>query len=319
MKFQKCIEYFSEWGHGKYSARTLEVYVGHLKQFVAYIDNKDIEAISLFDDVITYVRKLERQGLADNTINIRMIAIRQCWKAMYGLENQLGIKLPFSAEMIPVKSGVVPTSHKPISEKEFNVLITTLSEKMVIDPFIKIRDITIFYFLYDTGLRVSELCDLDISDLDMERRSAKVRSRKRRDRFKHREVYWTFETHLVLSQYLQVRSQYSGKEALFINQRFHERLTTRSIQRGLKGYCKDARLVEKPITPHSFRHSVGERAAKNQMYPPLLQSLLGHKNPNSSQVYYNIHNESLRVEYHKKIGDSQKFSMERDFKRTVRS
>jgi len=71
----------------------------------------------------------------------------------------------------------------------------------------------------------------------------------------------------------------------------------------LKLYLKAAGLDPSGVSPHSFRHSVGKRAAQSQMYPPLLQSLLGHRNPNSSQVYYNIQNEALRQEYHTKLGD----------------
>lgn len=142
-----------------------------------------------------------------------------------------------------------------------------------------------------------------MSNLDLSRRSAEVVTRKRVDHFKRREVYWTLESHLALLGYLDRRCELTNEDTLFLNVQDCERLTPRSIQRCLKGYLRKAGLDPSGVSPHSFRHSVGKRAAQSQMYPPLLQSLLGHRNPNSSQVYYNIQNESLRHEYHTKLGD----------------
>src|SRR4030095_9730196 len=107
MELTRAIEYFAEWGHHKYTSRTVELYVLHLKRFVAFIGDKPIESVSLFDDVIAYARHMERAGLRDNTVNLAMIALRQLWKALYGLERQLGIRLPFMADVIPVKNLVI--------------------------------------------------------------------------------------------------------------------------------------------------------------------------------------------------------------------
>lgn len=303
MQLTRTIEYFSQWGHRRYSARTLEVYVGHLRRFVDFIGNKSIEAVSLFDDVIAYARHLERTGMRDNSVNLAMTSLRQLWKAMYNLERQLGIRLPFMAEMIPVKQLVVAHSHRPISEKEFEALIGSIADHAGMMPFLKARDLATFRLLYDTGLRISELTALNVSSLDLIRRSATVVTRKRVDHFKQREAYWTIETHMALLDYLDHRQQLSSSDALFINLHDRTRLTPRSIQRSLKDHLRRGGMDPSGVSPHSFRHAVGKRAAASQMYPPLLQSLLGHRNPNSSQVYYNIQNEALRHEYHAKLGD----------------
>ena len=80
MELSRAIEYFSELGHRKYSSRTMEVYVGHLRQFVEFVGDKPIEEVHLFDDVIRYTRHLERTGLKDNTINLAMTGLRQLWR-----------------------------------------------------------------------------------------------------------------------------------------------------------------------------------------------------------------------------------------------
>src|SRR5690606_14088883 len=114
---------------------------------------------------------------------------------------------------------------------------------------------------------------------------------------------WTIETHMALLDYLDHRQQLTATNALFINLHDRSRLSPRSIQRSLKAHLRRAGLDPSGVSPHSFRHAVGKRAAASQMYPPLLQSLLVHRIPNSSQVYYNLQNEVLRHEYHTKLGD----------------
>ncbi|MBL0035821.1 MAG: site-specific integrase [Flavobacteriales bacterium] len=193
-------------------------------------------------------------------------------------------------------------SHKPIGEVQYAALLEAIASSTAL-PFVRSRDLAIFTLLYDTGLRISELVALNVSSIDLARRSAEVVTRKRVDHFKHRETYWTIETHLVLLQYLDKRQELTSSDELFINLQGRDRLTVRSIQRNLKEYLRQAKLDPSGFSPHSFRHAVGKRAAASQMYPPLLQSLLGHRNPNSSQVYYNIQNEALRHEYHTKLGD----------------
>lgn len=303
MELTRAIEYFSQWSQRKYSMRTVEVYIGHLRQFVAFTGDKPIEEVHLFDDIIAYARHLEKAGRHANTVNLAMTSLRQLWKAMYGLERELGIRLPFMADMIPLKSLVVARSHRPITDEEFFALIEAVATASQTLPFIRARDLAIFTLLYDTGLRVSELTALQVSSLDLVRRSAKVTTRKRRDTFKFRETYWTIETHMALLAYLDLRQELTSSDVLFINLKERDRLTPRSIQRSLKTYLKAAKLDPSGVSPHSFRHAVGKRAAETQMYPPLLQMLLGHRNPNSSQVYYNIRNEALRHEYHTKLGD----------------
>jgi site-specific recombinase XerD len=302
MRFDQCINYFEEWARRKYSARTTEIYIGHLRRFSTFINAKDIESVQHFEDVMGYIRHLERRGINDSTINLAMIALRQLWKAIYGLERQFGIQVPFLADMIPVKSGVVTKSHQPIDVDDFEKLLVAVQDSSAV-PFMRLRDLTIFRMLYDTGVRISELTALDVSSLDLVRRSAKVITRKRRDAVKFRDTFWTLDTHFILLNYLEMRSTYTQDGPLFINLDDHGRISPRSIQRILKTYLKAAGIDPSRFSPHSFRHSVGKRAAAEQMYPPLLQALLGHRNTNSSVVYYNVQNESLRKEYHAKLGD----------------
>ncbi len=303
MTFPEAINFFIEWGRRRYANKTLEIYVGHLRRFEAFIGEKPIEELNMFEDVLKYARSLEVKGRSENTVNLAMTSIRQLWKVLKSVEKQLGFELLFSPEAIPIKTVTTSKSHQPIVEEDYIKLTEAILNDASQQPFVRLRDMAIFQLLHDTGVRVSELTNLDITSLDLRRQSAEVVTRKRRDSAKFREVYWTHETHKTLLLYLDRRSDFSDGSALFINLKNFGRLSPRSIQRSLKHYLKEAGIDPTSLSPHSFRHGFGRRAAAKQMYPPYLQQYLGHRNANSSQVYYNVQNNSVRQEYHAKLGD----------------
>ncbi len=295
MTIEEALELFIRWGKNDYSDRTLDVYVGYIRKFSKFIGGKDISEVSLFDDLIVYAEKLRKQGSADNTVNLTMTALRQLWKF---LENATGQKLPFGREVIPIKKGVRVNSHKPIEQKDFNRIVSFFDKHKK-----GIRDEAILKTLYSTGVRVSELIALNVSDIDLNNQTIVVITRKRKDLVKKRQVPYTLDTQEAIRFWLNIRKEIAKSPALFVNFRGGKRLTTRSIQRIVKDCCKSAGLDNIKITPHSFRHSVGMRSAEAQMYPPFLQDLLGHTSLSSSKVYYNLKNPSLIKEYHERIGD----------------
>ncbi len=300
MKLNQAINIFFEFGERSYANRTLELYIEHIRRFCDFVNNKDIEDIRVTDDIIGYCRHLERRGIAANTINLSMIALRQMWKILCGLERELGLTMPFLWHAIPVKKGIMPRSHKPITADEFNALLGAINGK---PGFLLARDASMFRLLYDTGMRVSELTSLNISSLDLKEQSCKVITRKRRDQSRFRQVFWTRETQKALLTYLDIRSHYTGSDALFINLREGKRLSTRSVERVLKQYCRQAGLDPTLIKVHGFRHGWGMRAADAEMYLPHIKENLGHTSLEGSRPYLNVKNHALRREYHEKLGD----------------
>lgn len=302
MTFSTAIDKYLEWGKHHYSSRTVELYVDHLRRFSSFIDNKKIGSISFYDDINQYIQHLKKKNIADNTINLSMIALRQMWKTLAALEKELKIELPFLWNIIPVRGGISAKSHKPVTIEQFNKILSGIDGK---GTFIYVRDAAIFRLLYDTGIRVSELTNMDTSSLNTEDQSAVVITRKRRDSVKHRQVFYTRETAKALLTYLDIRKHYTGSTALFVNLVHGKRLTTRSIERSLKGYCQLVGIDPSLVKPHSFRHGWGMRAVEAEMYPPYVQAGLGHANLNSSQIYYNVRNKALQKEYHLKMGDKK--------------
>jgi integrase/recombinase XerD len=142
--------------------------------------------------------------------------------------------------------------------------------------------------LWDTGVRVSELCDMDVSQIDEEKHSAIIQTKKTS---KKRIIVWSEATHKLLLKYLTIRLElhkYNQATALFIGWKkdngWTSRLTSRSVERRIKWYVDRAGIKEK-ITPHSFRHGWAHQRRDQNAPLAFIQRGLGHSNPASTFVY----------------------------------
>lgn len=159
-----------------------------------------------------------------------------------------------------------------------------------------LRDKAIIELLFSTGLRVSELCSLD-SDLDLSRDEFSVRGKGD----KVRVVFLSPSAKAAVAAYLKKRGDMS--DALFVGygavgkKKDAARLTTRSVERIIKGYAIKAGITRK-VTPHVIRHSFATDLLENGADLRSVQALLGHANIATTQVYTHVTDKHLR-EVHK--------------------
>lgn len=177
-----------------------------------------------------------------------------------------------------------PKSHRAVTEEEFYKINSVIP----MNEFRELRDKVILNMLWDTGVRVSELCDLDISNINENKTSTVISTKKTG---KKRIIVWSKETHELLMKYMPIRLQLNklnGAMALFVGapegKRWTVRLTTKMIQRRVKMYVDRAGIKEK-ITPHSFRHGWAHK--RRDLNAPLafIQRGLGHRSPVSTFIY----------------------------------
>jgi site-specific recombinase XerD len=175
-----------------------------------------------------------------------------------------------------------------VNEEDMEDLDMALDEHFRDDLLKKL----IFHMLWDTGMRVSELLDMNINDIEEKNlktglRHAKVRSRKS---MRYNLVVWGTETNRLLEKYLGFRlSQDTLDEALFISPYKSSlgRLTARTVQRWVKEVSEMASL-DKNITPHSFRHGKAHHVLNNGGHIEDVQKILRHRSLESSLHYINI-------------------------------
>ena len=161
------------------------------------------------------------------------------------------------------------------------------------------RDLAIVLFLVYTGLRLGELCRLD---------RATIVTRKRRDSVgqaqyfgfgqvvgkgnKNRNFIVAPKALAALKTY--IKSRKDSNPALFVSQR-GTRLTPRAVQQIVAKWCRKAGLPH--INVHAFRHSFATRNVNAGMSASVLQQLMGHSSPSSTEIYFRIRPERLTREY----------------------
>ena len=157
-----------------------------------------------------------------------------------------------------------------------------------------LRDKAILELLFSTGLRVSELCSLNI-DIDLKKDEMPIRGKGE----KVRVVFLSQEAKDAVAEYL--RNRKDMEEPLFISpgQNGGKRLDPRSIQRIVKHYAIKAGIT-KNVTPHVIRHSFATDLLQNGADLRSVQMMLGHSSITTTQIYTHITDKQLR-DVHKKF------------------
>ena len=159
------------------------------------------------------------------------------------------------------------------------------------------RDEAIVLFLYDTGVRASELCGLRMRDLDLNSRHASVLGKGN----KHRLVYFSRETGKVLSNYLR-KPKRELQDSVFISEsgtRCGEALTRSGLLQLIERLGKVAGIKAMKVSPHVFRHSAAIQLLRNGCDVYSLMSLMGHTSLTVCQTYLKLSNSDLENQYRK--------------------
>lgn len=157
------------------------------------------------------------------------------------------------------------------------------------------RDRAILEMLYGTGMRVSELTKLNVRDVDLRERMARVMGKRRKQRI----APFTVPAGEALVQYLLVRDNFLHRanaterddQALFLNYQ-GTRITTRSVGRMVDKYISECAGIH-DISPHSLRHSFATHLLDNGADLRHIQELLGHARISSTQIYTHVSMEKL--------------------------
>ncbi|MFQ5428875.1 MAG: site-specific tyrosine recombinase/integron integrase [Phycisphaerae bacterium] len=158
------------------------------------------------------------------------------------------------------------------------------------------RDRAMLETLYSTGVRVSELVALDVSDLDVESHQLRVRGKGRKERLS--PIGPTAIA--AIRRYIEMRSADPrsaafDRNAMFVN-KHGQRLSTRSVRRKLDKYLAAAGL-DPSISPHTLRHTFATHMLNNGADLRSVQELLGHQSLSTTQVYTHVTTAQLKKDY----------------------
>ncbi|TFB08813.1 hypothetical protein E3V08_02440 [Candidatus Atribacteria bacterium MT.SAG.1] len=154
------------------------------------------------------------------------------------------------------------------------------------------RDYAILHLFYSSGIRLKELVNLDLKDIDIKGSIVNVLGKGN----KEREASLTDQAIKALKNYLKARNLWKGNrsKAVFLS-RTGTRITKMNIQRNIERYGIEAGISKK-VTPHMIRHSIATHFLNNGMDIRRIQGFLGHKSLASTQIYTSLISDKQKEE-----------------------
>lgn len=277
-------EYLLELEIRNYSQNTIKTYSSILKNFIKFISKspKPLNKQQFSDNFRSYIQFLKNdKNLSPNYIHLITIVVKKflSYNHIYFLED---FPIPKKAKSLP----------KSLNEKEVQDLINSVEwseNESSSSKHTKMRDKLILSVLYSTGLRVSELIEIKIQDIDFSERTIFIKGKGNKERI----VLFDKDTKEEISAYLNFRVKKS--EYLLVNNYGHP-LSARYIQMMIKKYAEKAE-IKKNVTPHVLRHSYATHLLKRGVDIRIIQQLLGHSSILSTQIYTNVEMDIIRNVY----------------------
>lgn len=258
------------------SVKTIENYNRYLRRFFGFakIDRADC----ITEDLVRKYRLiLNRAALDKKTQNYYIIALRMFLKYLAKRDVE-----SLDAEKIELAK---------LPERELDLLDEADLERLLSAPSGNlpkaIRDRAIMEMLFSTGLRISELCNLGIDDINLKRGEFSVRGKGG----KIRVVFLSDRAKNALSAYLDKIGSSLARSHLISDKLFP--VSARSIQRMIKKYAIKAGIVKK-VTPHVLRHAFATDLLQNGADLRSVQSMLGHANISTTQIYTHFTDKQLK-------------------------
>ncbi len=271
------------------SANTVASYMRDIRQFSAWLDaSEGLEVVEAQQvNISRYLEHLQSDGRSGATLSRNLASL----KNFYGYLVSFGF-----LEKTPVADVTVDRGQKKLP----NILTSREIELLLAQPACVdakgIRDKAMLEMMYATGIRVSELIELDVDDVNLELGIVKCSSEK-----KSRVIPLYPAALKAVSTYLKdVRSTMIAspeERALFVNVS-GVRMSRQGFWKILKHYQATAH-IEKDITPHTLRHSFAVHLLENGADLGSLQELMGHSDISSTQVYTQMVNQKLKSVYAK--------------------
>ncbi|MEC8713361.1 MAG: site-specific tyrosine recombinase/integron integrase [Chloroflexota bacterium] len=187
---------------------------------------------------------------------------------------------------IPKKSKSLP---KVMTKKEVSQLI----KHVEMNTKKNLRDDALIELLYSTGLRVSEVANLKLKDINLKKSEIKILGKGNKERI----VIFNNKSKEKIISYLKNDKRYISikTEALFQN-KFKEALSTRSIQRILKKYLNFSGINSKYST-HTLRHTFATHLLEGGADIKVIQQLMGHSSPETTKIYTHVSSSTLKNVY----------------------
>ncbi len=288
MKIENIISLFIDYFRDvkRYSPNTVRAYKTDLEDFNQYCRSFDKNELTSISDrfLLSYLRQTNEKKVSKLTLIRKLSALRSLFKFAY---NEGIIK---HNPAISLRNPKAPTKLPEIAAQNDILKIYELSLQNDRTPYLVM---VIFEILYGSSLRVSELCNLTLKDLDLEKNNLRVFGKGSKVRI----VPVGKKSRSIIEKYLSIYPPKNSNSPL-IRTRKDIKLYPDYVYRIVKKYLKEATDLKK-CSPHILRHSSATHMLDRGADLMAVKEILGHKNLRTTQVYTHVSIERLKSAYKK--------------------
>lgn len=281
-KLVKALEnYFEDCKFRKrLNNKTIKAYKIDLNQFFEIVNNLDDEV----KEINEYIHFLNKKYSKHKTVKRKLASVKAFY---FYLEYEEIIEYsPFNKVRTKIKEPhVLPkTIQKENIEKIIQYLFDRVSSaKTDFQTIISIRNIAIIGLLFSTGIRISELCNIKVADINFNEKTLKIFGKGSKERI----LYIGNETVVEFcKKYKQLNENVDENDYFFLN-RFGKQISDQSVRILLKNIESELKLTEH-ITPHMFRHTFATTLLEKDVDIRYIQSILGHSSISTTQIYTHV-------------------------------
>lgn len=265
----------------KLSNNTVSSYYENLKKFYLFFENKNILKLSaneirdfLYDEKIVARTRAHYLTVLNSFYN-------------FLIENNIIKNNPCEVIKLPKLSKKLPNY---LTIEEVDRLLNINTTKVY-----DYRNKAMMETLYACGIRVSELCNIKLSDIDFNEYTIKIFGKGSKERIVPINESSMEALKIYINDYRPFLLKTKVSDYVFINN-FGNVISRVGFFKILKKLCKDAG-IEKDVSPHTLRHSFATHLLNNGANLRVIQHLLGHSNITTTQIYSHLSNESLKEDY----------------------
>jgi len=270
----------------RYSVNTIVSYKTDLRNFNNYCDEYSKENLDQVTEkfIKTYLMQLSEENKSKKSIARNLASIRGLFKFAYSNNHldfnpTLNISNPKSEKKLP----------EIINEKSIEEIYKII-EKYEKNPFLVKCIIEI---LYGCALRVSELCNLNFLDIDLDRNTLRVLGKGNKVRI----VPIGSKSKVIINEYIANNKSWNSNNPFLVNKN-NKRIYPRMVHRLVNKYLSQVTDIKKK-SPHIFRHSAATHMLDRGADLRAVKELLGHENLSTTQIYTHVSVERLKSTYKK--------------------
>jgi len=272
--------YFTEWfdGYAPNVTCIQEITTSMIRDYIHYLA---YERTKYEGNPYKKDEYKQEKGLSPYTVNIRIRFLKSWFNVL--VKERI---LPSSPMQTIKLMKVDEDTKEPLTEEEVRLLLKQPNQRL----YAQYRDYVMMTLFIDSGMRVNEVCALDVDDIDFKSRYIHLPATKNKNR-KTRIIPLSSETIRLILELINETKQYFDTNAVFVSN-FGERLTIDAIRSSLYKYAKKAG-IKKTVSPHSFRRFYAKQCSLNGMDIFTLQRTLGHADISTTRKYIQLEKEDL--------------------------